>query len=55
MVLVGAGGILAELIADTALAAAPITPDQAEALLHRLKVDRLLEVTAAPNLPTATR
>jgi len=43
MVLVGAGGILAELIADTALAAAPITPDQAEALLHRLKVDRLLD------------
>ncbi len=43
MVVVGLGGILVEVLKDTALAPAPITPRQAEGLLRQLKGVRLLE------------
>ena len=43
LVVVGLGGILVELLADTALAPAPVTRDEALALLSRLKGARLLD------------
>jgi acyl-CoA synthetase (NDP forming) len=43
LVVVGLGGILVELLADTALAPAPVTRDEALALLARLKGARLLD------------
>lgn len=41
-VMVGAGGVLVELLEDTQLALAPVSPAQAEALLRKLRVHRLL-------------
>ncbi|MFL5281666.1 MAG: acetate--CoA ligase family protein [Rhodopila sp.] len=43
LVVVGLGGILVEVLKDTALAPAPVTPAQAEALLRQLKGVKLLE------------
>jgi acetyl-CoA synthetase len=43
LVVVGLGGILVELLKDTALAPAPITPGQAQDLLRQLKGVKLLE------------
>jgi acyl-CoA synthetase (NDP forming) len=42
MVLVGSGGILAELVQDAVIAPAPLTTAQADALLARTRVDQLL-------------
>ena len=43
LVVVGLGGVLAEVLNDTALALAPIGPDEAEALLRELRAFRLLQ------------
>src|SRR4051794_6195934 len=43
LVVVGLGGILVEVLKDTALAPAPVTAAQAEALLRQLKGVKLLE------------
>ncbi len=43
LVVVGLGGILVELLQDTALAPAPVTHDEALALLSQLKGARLLD------------
>ena len=43
LVVVGAGGILVELVSDRAVALPPLTPDQAAELLDGLKVRRLLD------------
>jgi acyl-CoA synthetase (NDP forming) len=43
LVVVGLGGILVEVLKDTALAPAPVTPAQAEAMLRQLKGVKLLE------------
>jgi acetate---CoA ligase (ADP-forming) len=43
LVVVGLGGILVELLQDTALAPAPVTHDEALALLSHLKGARLLD------------
>ena len=43
MVVVGLGGILVEVLKDTALAPAPVTPLEAEGLLRQLKGVKLLE------------
>jgi acetyl-CoA synthetase len=43
LVVVGLGGILVELLQDTALAPAPVTQDEALALLAQLKGARLLD------------
>jgi acetyl-CoA synthetase (ADP-forming) len=43
IVMVGAGGILAELIADTAVAVAPVGPHRARALLRRLRLWPVLD------------
>lgn len=43
LVVVGLGGVLVELLQDTALAPAPVTPAEAEKLLRSLKGARLLE------------
>ena len=43
LVVVGLGGILVEVLNDTALALAPIGPDEAEALLRELRAFRLLQ------------
>jgi acyl-CoA synthetase (NDP forming) len=43
MVVVGAGGVLVELLADRVTALAPFGPDTARRLLDRLKVRRLLD------------
>jgi acyl-CoA synthetase (NDP forming) len=43
LVVVGLGGILVELLHDTALAPAPVTHDEALALLAELKGARLLD------------
>ncbi|MDH3240038.1 MAG: acetate--CoA ligase family protein [Alphaproteobacteria bacterium] len=42
LVMVGAGGVLAELAADTQLAPAPVGRAQARDMIRRLKADRLL-------------
>jgi acyl-CoA synthetase (NDP forming) len=42
LIVVGFGGILVELLQDTALAPAPVTPADALALLQQLKGERLL-------------
>ena len=42
IVMVGAGGVLVELIEDVALAPAPVSPETAKAMLKRLKVSKLL-------------
>ena len=42
LIIVGLGGILVELLNDTALELAPITPREAKAMLHRLKGHALL-------------
>jgi len=42
MVLVGAGGVLVELMHDVAMARAPVTPEEAEAMVRGLKVAPLL-------------
>jgi acetyl-CoA synthetase len=43
LVVVGLGGVLVEVLNDTALAPAPIGPDEAEALLRELRAFRLLQ------------
>ena len=43
LVVVGLGGVLVEVLNDTALAPAPIGPHEAEALLHELRAFRLLQ------------
>jgi hypothetical protein len=43
LVVVGLGGILVELLKDTALSPAPLTHDEALALLSELKGTRLLD------------
>ncbi len=43
MVVVGLGGILVEVLQDTALAPAPVTPADALAMLHALKGVKLLQ------------
>ncbi len=43
LVVVGLGGLLVEVLRDTALSPAPISPDEALALLARLRGARLLE------------
>ena len=43
LVLVGLGGILVELMRDTATALAPVTPEEAQAMLRRLKGFRALQ------------
>lgn len=42
IVMVGAGGVLVELIEDVALAPAPVSPETARAMLARLKIGKLL-------------
>ncbi|WP_295374340.1 acetate--CoA ligase family protein [uncultured Pseudacidovorax sp.] len=37
LVMVGLGGVLVELLKDVAVAIAPVTPTEAQAMLHRLK------------------
>lgn len=53
LIVVGLGGILVELLKDTALAPAPVSPAQAEALLDELKGTRLLD--GFRNLPKVDR
>jgi acyl-CoA synthetase (NDP forming) len=43
LIVVGLGGILVEVLKDTALAPAPVTPFEAEGLLRQLKGVKLLE------------
>lgn len=43
LVVLGAGGVLVELLADSAVALAPLDATEAEAMLGRLKAARLLE------------
>jgi acetyl-CoA synthetase len=43
MVVVGLGGVLVEVLKDTALSPAPVTPGQAEGLVRQLKGVKLLE------------
>jgi acetate---CoA ligase (ADP-forming) len=43
LIVVGLGGVLVEVLNDTALAPAPIAPREAEALLHELRTLRLLQ------------
>jgi acyl-CoA synthetase (NDP forming) len=43
LIVVGLGGILVEVLNDTALSPAPVTPFEAEALLRQLKGVKLLE------------
>src|SRR6185295_3160020 len=43
LIVVGLGGVLVEVLKDTALAPAPVTAPQAEALLRQLKGVKLLE------------
>lgn len=51
LIVVGLGGVLVEVLADTALAPAPIGPREADALLRELRAFRLLE--GYRGLPTA--
>jgi acetate---CoA ligase (ADP-forming) len=53
LVVVGLGGILVELLQDTALAPAPVTHDEALALLAQLKGARLLD--GFRGMPTVDR
>ena len=58
LVVVGAGGILVELIADRAVALPPVSAAQADALVSELRVGRLLGGTrggAAADLAAVTR
>lgn len=43
LVMVGAGGIWAEVLDDVAFAAVPVTPEECAAMVRRLRVFRLLE------------
>jgi len=43
LIVVGLGGVWVELLKDSALALAPVQPDEAEAMLHRLKAAALLQ------------
>jgi acyl-CoA synthetase (NDP forming) len=43
LIVVGLGGVLVEVLKDTALSPAPVTPSQAEGLLRSLKGVKLLE------------
>src|ERR1700712_3867153 len=43
LIVVGLGGVLVEVLKDTALSPAPVTPSQAEDLLRSLKGVKLLE------------
>jgi acetate---CoA ligase (ADP-forming) len=43
LIVVGLGGVLVEVLNDTALAPAPIAPRAADALLHELRAFRLLQ------------
>ncbi|TNC29437.1 acetate--CoA ligase family protein [Amycolatopsis alkalitolerans] len=42
MIVLGAGGVLTELVADVTLAPAPLTADQVQTMLDRTKIGRLL-------------
>lgn len=42
MIVLGAGGVLAELVADIALAPAPLSADQVHTMLDSIKIGRLL-------------
>lgn len=42
LIVLGSGGTLVELIADRAVALAPLEPAEAQAMLHRTKLDRIL-------------
>ena len=53
LLMVGAGGTLAEIADDTALALAPVDARQARAMIRGLKADRLLR--GARGAPTADR
>jgi acetyl-CoA synthetase len=53
LIVVGLGGILVELLKDTALAPAPVSAAQAHALLDRLKGGKLLD--GFRNLPSVDR
>jgi acetyl-CoA synthetase len=53
LIVVGLGGILVELLKDTALAQAPVTLAEAHALLDQLKGGKLLD--GFRNLPTVDR
>jgi acetyl-CoA synthetase len=53
LIVVGLGGILVELMKDTALDLAPVSRARAAAMLHRLKGGRLLD--GFRNLPTVDR
>jgi acetyl-CoA synthetase len=43
LIVVGLGGVWVELLKDSALALAPVQPDEAEAMLYRLKAAALLQ------------
>ncbi len=43
LIIVGLGGVWVELLKDSALALAPVQPDEAEAMLNRLKAAALLQ------------
>jgi acyl-CoA synthetase (NDP forming) len=43
LIVVGLGGVLVEVLKDTAMSPAPVTPAQAEGLLRQLKGVKLLE------------
>ena len=43
LIVVGLGGVLVEVLKDSALALAPVSPEDAEAMLRRLKGVKLLE------------
>ena len=43
LIVVGLGGVWVELLKDSALALAPVQPDEAAAMLHRLKAAALLQ------------
>ena len=42
MIMVGAGGVLAEVLTDTALARCPVTPARAAELIDTLRIGRVL-------------
>ena len=51
VLLVGAGGVMAELLRDVAVALAPVTPEEAEALFRKLRIaPRLLGYRGSPPL-----
>ena len=62
VLLVGAGGVMAELLRDVAVALAPVTAEDAEALIRKLRIaprllghrgSKLLDITAAARAASA--